>query len=896
MTTDYEDIARPDPDALLQRIHRDEERDRRGKLKIFLGMCAGAGKTYEMLKTAQALHEKGTDVIIGYVETHGRSETMALTEGLPSIPRKHLLYKNTPVEEMDLDSLLARKPRIALVDELAHTNAPGSRHKKRYNDIVELLDNGINVYTTLNVQHLESRADTVAQITGAAIRETVPDSIVEMADEIELIDISPDDLLKRLSDGKVYTAERSQQAVQNFFRKGNLTALREMALRLTAERVDQQLRDYMQTEKIAGPWKSGQRLMVAISSHPHAEELIRWARRMAYGMGASWMAVYVETSAVLDDASREQLSKNIKLARELGAEVISTADENIVSALLREARQHNITQLLIGKPGKRHRLFTKNLLDTLIDQSGNVDIYVVGVDPQPVLKRRFFAFPEAHSGMKHYAMSMGIVISAALVCSLLQSILTYQAVAMILLLTVSLLPLFMGSGPVLVAAILSALCWDFFFIPPRFTLFIARIEDVLMLLSYFSVATVTSVLSTRIRAQEKAVRQREQRAVALYSLTKDLAAARTRDEVVHVSIVNIKKYFDAEVIAFVGDTDGEISQHPHRASTFSIDDKEYSVAAWTYWNEKKAGFGTDTLPFAQAAYFPLSGPRYPLGVIGVKFNSAQKLTIDQDIFLENIIRQISSAMEREFLNEMAKQSIVVEESEKLYKTLFNSVSHELRTPITTIMTAAETMQDEKLLADPDTRTDLAEEIHIAAERLNRISENLLDMTRIESGLIRPKLDWCDIHDVVNAAIGKVSNELAGDTVTLSITPSMPLVRIDSGLIEQTLINLLYNAAVYTPRGTQITVGVFVEGHDLTIIVSDNGPGLPVSSLPHLFEKFYRVPGTKAGGTGLGLSIVKGFIDAQKGTITVINNPEGGARFTIRLPHIEQQQVSPTTTQ
>ena len=856
-------------------------------------MCAGAGKTYEMLKTAQTLRERGTDIVIGYVETHGRAETEALTHGLFIIPRKPLLYRETPLEEMDLDAILARRPRIVLVDELAHTNAPGSRHTKRYSDVVELLDNGIDVYTTLNVQHLESRADTVAQITGAPIHETVPDSVVEMADEIELIDISPEELLKRLAEGKVYTPERSRQAVQNFFRKGNLTALREMALRLTAERVDQQLRDYMQTEKIAGPWKSGQRLLVAISSHPRAEELIRWARRMAYAMGASWMAVYVETTQQTDDASREQLAKNIKLARELGAEVISTADENIVNALLRVARQHNITQLLIGKPGKRNRLLKKNLLDALIERSGNLDIYVVGVDQQPESKKRILSFPETHSGPLQYAIAVGTIVVVALVCYAFHGIFSYQAVAMILLLTVSLLPLFLSSGPVLTAAIVSAACWDFIFIPPRFTLFIARVDDILMLLTYFSVAIVTSVLSTRIRAQEKAVRQREERAVALYSLTKDLTAARTRDDVVGVSIENIKNYFDADVIAFPGETDGDISPHPHPSSTFTADAKEFSVAAWTYWNEKKAGHGTDTLPFAQAAYFPLSGPRYPLGVIGVKFKDDKKLSLDQDIFLENMIHQIASAMEREFLNEMAKQSIVVEESEKLYKTLFNSISHELRTPITTIITAAENLLDEKLLSDEQTRKILSGEIHIAAERLNRISENLLDMTRIESGLIRPKLDWCDIHDVINASLDKVSKDLEGHAIEISIAPSMPLISIDSGLMEQALINLLYNAAIYTPRGTRIEIGATIDQQDFVITVSDTGPGIPESSIPLLFDKFYRVPKTKAGGTGLGLSIVKGFIDAHKGTITVANNPGGGARFTIRIPGIRQQTFTQT---
>jgi two-component system, OmpR family, sensor histidine kinase KdpD len=631
--------------------------------------------------------------------------------------------------------------------------------------------------------------------------------------------------------------------------------------------------------------------MVAISSHPHAEELIRWARRMAYTMGASWIVVYVESSTPLDQASRDQLAKNIKLARELGAEVISTADENIVNALVRVARQYNITQMLIGKPGRK-RLLRKNLLDDLIEKSGNTDIYVVGVEMRPASKKRVMPVFERHSGIAQYAISSGIIVGVAIVCASL-SMLNYQAIAMIFLLTVSLLPLFLGSGPVLTAAILSAVCWDFFFIPPRFTLFIARIEDMLMLLAYFTVSTVTSVLSTRIRAQEKAVRLREDRAYALYALTKELAASRNRDEVMRTAIVNLQKFFDADVIAFVGETDGDISSRPHEASTFAIDEKEFSVAAWTYWNEKKAGGGTETLPFAQATYFPLSGPRYPLGVIGVRFRQSRKLSIDQEIFLDNFIRQIASAMEREFLNEISKQSIVVEESEKLYKTLFNSISHELRTPITTIMTAAETLQDGAVSSDEEKRSVLAREISIAADRLNRIAENLLDMTRIESGLIRPKLDWCDLHDVVNASLDKISGDLAGHDVEIAIQPGMPLVRIDSGLIGQALTNLLFNAAVYTPPASKITVSASIAQDDLVISVADNGPGLPKASLPFLFEKFYRVPGTKAGGTGLGLSIVKGFVEAHKGTITASVHNDSGAVFTIRIPSIEQQSLTQT---
>ena len=880
----HADIGRPDPDALLHAIRREDEQQSRAKLKIFFGMCAGVGKTYDMLKAAHEAKSHGIDLVAGYVETHKRPETEALLVGLPVVPRKRVEYKGAVLEEMDLDAILARRPKLVLVDELAHTNAPGSRHTKRYKDVEELLDSGIDVYTTLNVQHLESRADAVAQITGSIVRETVPDSILERADEVELIDIPPDELLGRLAEGKVYTPERSKRAIENFFRKGNLTALREMSLRITAERVDRQLREYMRSNRIAGPWKSGQRLIVGISGSPHSINLIRWARRMAFTLDASWIAVHVETSRELTDSEKDLLAKNVKLAQELGAEIISTADEDVGDALIRVARQENCTQILIGK--SRSRPFRKSavLPHELIDKSGDLDVLVVGGDREAGIDKRRFTGLEIHSGYLHYLAAATIALLVGAACFPVTHLIGYQTVSLVLLFTVAILPLRFGMGPVLLAAGVSALAWDYFFIPPTMTFSVARIEDVLMLVMYFCIALVSGVLTSRARAQERAVRMREERAVALYALSKDLSLARTKDAVAEAAVANTKRFFDAEVVLCLGEADGDIFTSPHPASTLAIDEKELAVAAWVYWNEKKAGKYTDTLPSSQATYFPISGPRYPLGVLGIKLFHNAQLAIDQETLLDNFIRQIASAIERETLNELTKKAIVVEESERLYKTLFNSISHEMRTPLSAIMGATENLLEEQLPDDGDVRAELLHEIHAAAGRLNRLVENLLDMTRLESGLLQPKLDWCDLRDLLNATLTKLTKELSRHKVSVEVSAPMPLVKMDFPLMEQVMVNLLMNATLYTPAGSEIRVDAFHEGANCVIVVADNGPGLPAGAETRVFEKFFRLPGAGAGGTGLGLSIARGFVEAHRGTIVAERRAEGGTKFIIRLPH------------
>jgi two-component system sensor histidine kinase KdpD len=884
--------GRLNPEVLLRSLQRAEEKEGKGRLKIFFGMCAGVGKTYEMLQAGQEAKKKGSDIVIGYVETHGRSETEALVSGLPVTPRKKIEYRGVSLEEMDLDAILARNPRLVLVDELAHTNAPGSRHTKRYLDVLELLDNGIDVYSTLNVQHLESRADTVAQITGANVRETVPDSVFERADEVEVIDLPPDELLKRLAEGKVYSSERSQRAIQNFFRLGNLTALREMALRLGAERVDRQLRDYMQTESIRGPWKSGHRLVLGLTASPHAVQLIRWTRRIAFTMQANWIAVFVERSGLLSEPEKEQLARNLALARELGAEIITTADEDVAAALVRVAREQNATEIIVGR-SEKVRFWQKSLVDRLLDLSTDIDVYVTsGEEPANPAARKRFVIPEIQSSTTQYATAAAIILFISAVSYPFTDFLGYQTVSLILLLVVVLLPLRMGVGPVLLAALLSVLTWDYFFIPPRFTFAIATKQDVLMVLTYFAIAAVTGILTVRVRVREKAVRSREERAVALYTLTNDLSSARNQEDVVRAAVANFKKFFNADLAVFVSDLDGDFVNKPHPASTYMPVEKELSVPAWVHWNEKRAGKFTETLPFAAATYYPLSSPRYPLGVIGVKTGSGERLSIDQEALLQNFLNQISSGLEREFLNEMTKQSIAFVESERLYTTLFNSISHEMRTPITALVGASESLLNDKVGGKPDVRRELAQEIQSASERLDNIVQNLLAMTRLESGLIQPRRDWTDVRDLFHSCQAKLTKELAGHTVSVDVSPSVPLIKVDFALFEQVLVNLLRNAALHTQSDSSINVSAHTEGMECVVTIADNGPGFPTESLKNIFEKFYRVPGSRTGGIGLGLSIARGFVLAHGGTLTVENLPSRGAKFTVRIPMETGRAPSP----
>jgi two-component system, OmpR family, sensor histidine kinase KdpD len=883
---------RPDPDALLAAIEKDATQAGRGRLKVFLGMCPGVGKTYAMLEAAQRERKAGRDVVIGYVETHGRKETDALVADLPAVPRKAIEHRGLTLTEMDLDGVLARRPQLALVDELAHTNAPGSRHPKRWQDVQELLDAGIDVFTTLNVQHVESRADTVRQITGAEIRETVSDSILDSA-EIELVDLPTAELRQRLAEGKVYVPERAAAAVQSFFREANLTALRELALRLVADHVGEETLEFHRAQSAAGPWKTGHRLLVAVGPSPLSEPLIRWTRRMADGLKCPWLAVHVESSRPLDESAQSRLEKNLALARTLGAEVIATADEDLVRGLLRIADQQNVTQIVVGKSSAAGWLEgwrAGRLLRRLTRESGNIDLHVVRADKgegRPATSRRPIAWA---SSAKQYALALGTVTAVGLLNILLEQLTGPRAPGLVFLLAVVVLALFVGRGPVFLAGALSALVWNYFFLPPRFTFVISSTEDAILFGLYFVVAIVLGQLVARIRTQEQAESQREERATALYQLSRELAQAGTRDEVVWQLIAEVHRVFHAPATVVLPGANGPA---PHPDGPLMLSEKELHVAGWAFEHRQAAGRFTDTLPGAEALHLPLATERAVLGVLSINLPGKTLTTAQRDL-LEAYARQAALVLDRVALRATAEQSKLVAESERLSNALLNSISHELRTPLAAISSATSNLA-QTAGASPELRSRMIGEIQEAVARLNRLVGNLLDVTRLESGRVQPKLEWCDVVDLVQTTVHTLERELDQHPLELELPPRLPLARLDFTLMQQALSNLLLNASVHTPPGTPISVQARTEPGYLVLSVADRGAGVPPDLLPRIFDKFVRAPQAPAGGSGLGLAIVKGFVEAQGGQITAENGAQSGARFTIRLPQTQAPPAIPLET-
>jgi two-component system sensor histidine kinase KdpD len=883
------DNARPDPDALLASIERAASEDRRGRLKIFFGMAPGVGKTYAMLSDARQRDAEGDDVVIGYVETHGRAETAALLEGLVVAPRRQVEYRGTTMEEMDLDAIIFLRPQLVLVDELAHTNAPGSRHPKRYQDVLELLGLGIDVSTTLNVQHIESRADTVHQITGVSVQETVPDSVLELANEIELIDISPERLRSRLAEGKVYLGPRAADASENFFKEDNLTALREIALRLTAERVDQQLRSIRQQRTTRDVWNSGERLMVAVGASPFSMQLVRRARRIAYILNAPWIAVSVESGERLAQETQRQLDKNLSLARELGAEVVFTHDRNIAPALIRVAQQNNVSRIIAGKPlGSRliEWLRGGGLVDQLIRLSGDIDIYVVTAETSSQRRRFWQSSPRV--AWREYVQAVSVVGSVTVASLFLVGFTGYWSIALFYLLAVILQGIYLRRGPILMAAAVSALLWDYLFIPPLYTFYIGKFEDGLMLGIFFVVALVTGQLTSRIRTQERDERRREQRAQALYRLARSIAAATTTDEVLVNAATQIQETFDVTIAFLMGQSQFGLASTAHTASTFHPDEKERGVATWVYRNRRNAGRFTDTVPSAQAFQVPLATSEQVLGVMAVQPKAGEILTLDQRDLLESFARQIAIVLEKEKLRHDAEAASVLIKSDQLHRALFNSISHELRTPLSVIQAAADQLT---LETEPLPRKQLMGEINEALDRLKRLVKNLLDSARLESGQFKPKREWGEIRELVESAVELAKPALSEERLHVQLPEDLPLYRADFGLLSQALANILHNAAVHTPPSAKIAVTVEPLAETWIIRVVDTGTGISPSLLPHVFDKFQRADDARPGGTGLGLSIARGFVEANGGTLEAFNAPEGGAVFVLRLPLEKQPEAA-----
>ena len=911
------DDVRPNPDQLLARVQAEEKQQTRGKLKIFLGYAAGVGKTYAMLDAAA--HEckgAGVDVVAGYVETHGRAETDALLAGLEIIPRRQVEHRGSSLTEMDVDAVLARKPQLALVDELAHTNVPGSRHPKRYQDVEELLAAGIDIYTTLNVQHLESLNDVVAQITGIVVRETVSDSILDEANDIELVDLPPDELLQRLKEGKVYVPDQAVHAIEHFFRKGNLTALRELSLRRTAARVDDQMRAYMETRAIAGPWPAAERLLVCVSPGTLSERLVRTARRLADELKAEWCALYVETPdhVRLSANQRDRITRILGLAEDLGAQVLTLPRPAVVETVLRYARTHNITKIIAGKPLRSRfwEFLHGSVVDQIIRQSGPIDVYVIsgGAEPTPIVETEPW---HPHRPWRRYFLSLMLVAGATLLGLPARELVSPINLVMLYLLIVVAAAIYLGRGPSIVTAILGVLAFDLFFVPPIFTFAVADTQYVLTFAGLLIVGLVISDLTVRLREQVEVVQRRESETMELYEFSRDLTAAAGFEDTLRSAIKHVDQTFHWQAAILL--PEGEEMRARASSPNFQLDDSERAVAIWAFQHKEPAGRGTDTLPAVPIRCLPLKTVRGVVGILAVKpTNEDDPLTPEQRRLLESFASQIALAIERALLDEQARQTQLLHATEKLQTALLDSVSHELRTPLVSITGALSSLQEENSHLDEAGRRNLIETAMEEAERLNHLVGNLLDMTRIEAGAIRMRREPCDVQDVIGSALERLTNRLRGRNVTVDIAPTLPLVPMDFALIVQVLVNLLDNALKYSFPDSPIQITVRVVGAALQIQVADRGIGIPREDLTRVFDKFFSVQRPhkaprlvpvdarspqfaqifrvhrpdKAGGIGLGLSICKGIVEAHGGTIDAANRDGGGTLITLNLPLPEEQ--------
>lgn len=871
------DDTRPDPDALLAQMRLEDVKSKSGKLHIFLGMCPGVGKTYAMLQAARQRVKEGVEVLVGVVETHGRSETSALLEGMRVMPRKQLEHRGFTLEEFDIDAVLAQRPQLVLVDELAHTNAPGSRHAKRYQDVLELIDAGIDVYTTLNVQHIESQVDIVRQISGVAIQETVPDSILDVAHEIQLIDLSVEKLLERMADGKVYLGERAEQAVSGFFKEGNLTALRELALRFTAEQVDRDLEDIRRLKRVSSPWKTNARLMVGVGPSPYAESLIRWTRRAATRLNCPWLVVWVEGARILSPVEQDRLTRSLDLVRRLGGEVVSVTGENISEALLQVARERNVTQIVVGKPDKPS-FWKKSLADRLILGSGNIDVCVVRpLAATDKAKAAGLHEPVSDFIIGEYSWALVTVFVIASVCWGLVSITGYMFVALVFLLAVVLAALRFNRGPVMLMATLSALCWNYFFIPPQFTFFINKAEDWIMFGMFFIVAISMGSLTSRLRMREIAERRRLRQTDALLRVTQSAALAAEPEKGLAEALRTINELLNADTALVVREQDRSLPKAAHGASSFHPSPKEWGVVAWSYENKLCAGRFTDTLPESAATWFPLQTATATMGVLGVELGRYQRMDFATRQLIEAFALQLALVLEKGHFVQAVSRAELLSHSEKLHRTLLDSVSHELKTPLAVIQAALEGLGG--------TESPYLAEIATASQRLQRVVDSLLSMSRLESGPFQPRLDWCDLRDVIATARSAAGQALISHPVTVEMAEDFPLVMTDHTLLAQALANILHNAAIHTPAGSPVIIRVKLVGDSLFMVLRDQGPGLPEGVEERVFEKFFRAKGAPAGGTGLGLAIARGFVQAMGGRITAKNHPEGGAEFELHFPNV-----------
>jgi len=883
---------RPSPEAFLAEARHDKGRHGRGRLKVFLGAAPGVGKTYSMLQAAQAKKSEGVDVLVGLVETHGRLETESLLRELELLPRKTVEHRGIKLTEFDIDGALSREPALMLIDELAHTNAPGCRHAKRWQDVEELLDRGFDVYSTLNVQHLESLNDVVAQITGVTVQETVPDSVVERAD-VELVDLPPQELLERLREGKVYIPEQAARAVESFFKLANLNALRELSLRATAEGVGAMVEEHRRRQAPGAIWPTAERLLVCVGPGPNSAKLVRAAKRMAAGLRAQWLAVFVESQRqALSAAARAGAIENLRLAERLGAETLTLSSRDVVEGTLDLARQRNVTKIIVGKTGRPRwlDLVTGSIVDDLIRRSGEIDVYVIRGEPGAAAPAPDVPAPRL-APAKEYALAAFAVAACTAVCFGMSPFVSLANLVMVYLLGTLLVAARGHRGPATLSAALGVLTFDFFFVPPRFSFNVSDTQYLLTFLVMFVAALIISQLTVRMRIQAEAARLSEMRTAMMHALSRQLASTRGLAAILEVAVRHVAQVFDSDIIALMPGPDGRLEVRAASGDKRDLDEKERSVAQWVFDLGQSAGLGTQTLPVVDALYAPLLGAEGSVGVLRVQPRVRERLMIpDQMLLLESFAHQLALALEVDRLQDDAKQAQLDAEKERLRSSLLSSVSHDLRTPLAAIIGSASSLLQSGSLTSGKDR-ELLENIQEEGERLSRLVHNLIETTRLTSGAVQLRKEPHSIEELVGSSLERVDKLLTGREVTTGIPEDLPLVPLDSVLLEQVFVNLLENAARHTPAGTAIALSARLESEALLMEVADRGPGLAADELERVFEKFYHARSSSAGA-GLGLAICRAVVEAHGGRIWAENRPGGGAvfRFTLPLAH-EHQRIA-----
>lgn len=885
---------RPNPDVLLARVRDEKERSDRGKLRIFFGYAAGVGKTYAMLSAARRELAAGKQLLVGYVEPHGRPETEKLLDGLDILPNRNVEYRGTTLREFDLDAALAQRPQLILVDELAHTNAPGMRHPKRWQDVEELLAAGINVWTTLNVQHIESLNDVIAQITGVAVKETLPDTILERTDEIELIDIAPDKLMERLAAGKVYVPAQAERALQNFFQKGNLVALRELSLRQAASRVQQDVELARQERDVAEPWLTGERLLVCVGPSPTNVRIIRATKRLARSLGAEWLAVAVETGAAGRHSSsvKELTSRNLRFAEELGAETQVLVGNNVAEVLLSFARERNVTKVVAGKTAQPRWIqwFSRTIIDQLLEESGDIDVYVVSGEGEGRLVMRQPRSETAWPWQEYAWAACAVAICTFLAWGAHSLGLADANIVMIFLAGVAIVSARLGRGPAIASSVASVLTFDFFFVPPRLTLAVGDSEYLIMFVVMLSIGLVINELTARLQSQLHAAQQQERRTSQLFRMTRQLSELAGSDFLIRTAGRQIEEIFGGEVVIFMRESDDKFTLRVGDRTQIIANPVNVVVAEWVASNGKTAGASTDTLPNATALFVPLAGSQQLVGALGVAPQDESRfLDPDQVRLLETCGSLIALAVERDQSVLTAHEAQLQVQAEQLRNSLLTSVSHDLRTPLATISGTASGLLDTAGEQQREGLQTVVEE----SQRLARLFENLLDMARLDSGAVTLNKQWHVLEEIIGTALHSVRREVAQRPISVSIPDGFPLLKVDGFLLEQVLTNLLENAARYTPPGSQIEISAAMANRRAEIRVADHGPGLPPGTEQRVFDKFFRGNVTAPDGrrgVGLGLAICQAIVEAHGGHITAANRAVGGAEFLMTLP---AHEVPPT---